>query len=57
MATDPVAVSVTVTGTETGTGFGDGHGGTYCNAEGNVIRDFVAANTSGAGMYMRGAVL
>lgn len=36
-------------------GFGDGHGGTYCNAEGNVIRDFVAANTSGAGMYMRGA--
>jgi hypothetical protein len=30
-------------------------GGTYRNAEGNTIRDFVVANTSGACMYMRGA--
>ena len=30
-------------------------GGTYHNAEGNEIRDFIAANTSGAGMYLRGA--
>jgi hypothetical protein len=29
--------------------------GTYHNAEGNEIRDFVAANTSGAGIYLRGA--
>jgi len=30
-------------------------GGTYHNAEGNEIRDFIAANTSGAGIYLRGA--
>src|SRR5262245_462120 len=29
--------------------------GTYHNAAGNVIRDFIAANTSGAGIYLRGA--
>jgi hypothetical protein len=29
--------------------------GTYHNAEGNEIRDFVAANMRGAGMYVRGA--
>ena len=30
-------------------------GGTYHNAEGTVIRDFIAANMSGAGIYVRGA--
>jgi hypothetical protein len=29
--------------------------GTYHNAEGNEIRDFIAANMSGAGIYLRGA--
>jgi hypothetical protein len=29
--------------------------GTYHNAKGNEIRDFIAANMSGAGMYLRGA--
>src|SRR5262249_58842730 len=29
--------------------------GRYHNAEGNEIRDFVAANMSGAGIYLRGA--
>ena len=29
--------------------------GTYHNAAGNVIRDFIAANMSGAGIYLRGA--
>src|SRR5262245_44029520 len=30
-------------------------GGAYRNAEGNEIRNFVAANMSGAGIYLRGA--
>jgi hypothetical protein len=30
-------------------------GGTYRNAAGNEIRDFIAANMSGAGIYLRGA--